>query len=475
MSNYRKSSVRRTAIALGAVVFLAFASILGVAWFQKARAVSDDTYEFLELFNQVLSYVQRDYVTEVEVKKLIYGAIDGMLATLDPHTVFIPMDDYQQMREDIRGKFGGLGINISIKDGKLTIIAPIEGTPAWEAGLKAGDWIVTIDGEPTRDMNINEAVHHMRGPVGEPVTIGVMREGLEEPKDYTIVRDIINIPSVKEPKMMEGQIGYVRMVTFTENTHKEMKKAIDELETISGGNIKALILDLRSNPGGPLSQAVRVADMFVSEGVIVSVKGRNESPPPEYAHRAGTIEDWPMVVLVNQHSASASEILAGALQDHGRAVILGKTTFGKGSVQQLRTLKDGSGLKITTANYYTPSGRSIQEEGITPDIVVDELSPEQKLELREAEHEQPRYLREKDLKHHFKQEDVTEEKQEGETEEVETPEQEQVMDNGGGEPTGEDLLPENTGNDTDDYQLQRALDLLRSFEIFQAVLKRNAP
>ncbi len=461
MSSHRKMSGRRTAALLILVVALAFASVLGMAWFQRARAVSDDTYEYLELFNQVLTVVKKDYVTEVNVRDLIHGAIDGMLDSLDPHSVFIPSEDYQQMREDISGKFGGLGIHISIRKGKLTVISPIRDTPAWEAGLKAGDWIMKVEGEPTSEMDINEAVQMMRGPVGEPVTITVMREGLEEPKDYTITREVIKIPSVSEAKRMKDDIGYINLSTFNENTKKEVNEALQELNgKEAAAGLKGLILDLRNNPGGPLTQAVRVADMFIAEGMIVSVKGRNEVHPPEYAKKDGTIEDVPMVALVNQASASASEIVAGALQDHGRAVILGKTTFGKGSVQQLRTLKDGSGLKLTTAYYYTPSGRSIQEEGIHPDIEVEEISPEQKLELEEAEAKRKRmYLREKDLERHFRQEDTLEE-QEGDTVEPST--------------KGEDILPEEVGEDTDDYQLQRALDLLRSFEIFQAVLKRKA-
>lgn len=463
MSTPRKPSSKRTAIALGMVIFLAFASVLGVSWFQKARAVSDDTYKYLELFNQVVNIVQRDYVKELSLKDLIYGAIDGMLETLDPHTVFISKESYQQMREDISGEFGGLGIHIGIKEKKLIIIAPIEDTPAWRVGLEADDWITHIEKESTLKLNINEAVSKMRGRPGEPITISVMRDGFDEPRDFTIIREIIKIPSVKDDKLMDGDIGYIRLITFNENSSREMKKALKKIKEEAKGKLKGLILDLRGNPGGPLDQAIRVSDMFISEGVIVSIKGRNETPPPEYAHKAGTFDDVPMVVLVNQHSASASEIVAGALQDHGRAVILGKTSFGKGSVQQLRTLKDKSGLKITTAYYYTPSERTIQEQGITPDIEVDNLSPGQKLKLKEVEEKQRKYMREKDLEHHFKYEDVTGEA-EGDTA-GDDPEDKK-------EPS-EDLLPKKVGKDTEDYQLQRALDLLRSFEIFQAILKRK--
>lgn len=465
MSHSRRNPGRRTAVVLAAVVIMAFASVLGVAWFQKARAVPDETYEYLQLFNQVLSIVQHDYVKEVNTKDLIYGAIRGMLATLDPHSVFMPKEDFDEMRQDISGEFGGLGIEINVKNGWIMIVSPIEDTPAWKAGLKPDDFIVAIEGESTRNMSINDAVHKMRGQVGTPVTISIMREGFKEPKDFTIVRDRIQIKSVKVAKLMDGDIAYIKCISFTENTETEVRNGINKVAgQAKGGKLKGLILDLRNNPGGPLDQAIKLSDLFISEGVIVSVAGRIETQPPQYAHKAGTLSDVPMVVLVNQHSASASEIVAGALQDHGRAVIMGKTTFGKGSVQQLRPLKDNAGLKITTAYYYTPSGRSIQEQGIKPDIEVDELSPEQKIKLQEAEEDDKKYLREQDLTGHFTHEDVVGEAA-GDSAE---PKKEKAEDDSA------KLLPAKVGADTDDFQLQRALDLLRSFEIFRSVLSRKA-
>ncbi len=463
MKNHSRLSGRRSAAALGLVLLLSFISVFGVAWFQKASAVADDTYEYLELFNQVLAIVQKDYVKEVNTKELLYGAIDGMLATLDPHSVFISTEDYKQMREDISGEFGGLGIQITVKDDKLVIIAPIEDTPAWREGLQAGDWITHIEGKSTNGMRINDAVHLMRGPIGTSITISVLREGLDKPKDYTLVRDAIPIKSVKEYELMKGDVGYIRVMTFTENTEKESKDAYNELEAKAGGKLKGLVLDLRSNPGGPLDQAVKLSNMFLSEGPVVSVKGRLESSKQtDYAKKKDAILDLPMVVLVNQHSASASEIVAGALQDHGRAVILGKLTFGKGSVQQLRTLKDGSGLKLTTAYYYTPSGRSIQENGIQPDVDVDEFSPEQKEKLKETEADERRYLRERDLAGHFSHADVIGvEEEDGDTA---GPAEENKK--------GQEFLPDKVGDDTEDYQLQRALDLLRNERNFQAVLNR---
>lgn len=460
MSSARRSR-NRTALAIGSVIFLAMAAVMGAAVFQKAKAVADETYEFLELFNQVLAIVQRDYVREVKIKDLIYGAIDGVCMTLDPHSQFIPVEDFREMKEDLSGEFGGIGIEVGMKDNRITVIRPLEDTPAWRAGLQAGDWIVEIEGESTLGMKLNDAVHRMRGPVGTPVTIKVMREGWSDPAPFTLIRELIKIKSVKEFKLMKGDIGYIKLVTFTENTTKEMKTALKSLDDQSRGKLKGLVLDLRNNPGGPLDQAINVADLFLTEGVIVTVKGRREGSPPAYAHKAGTFKDVPLIVLANELSASAAEIVAGAIQDHGRGVILGQVTFGKGSVQQLRTLKDGSGLKITTAYYYTPSGRTIQEDGILPDVVVDDLSPEEAAKLTEEEkRKRKQYIREKDLNRHFRQSDITGK----EREESSLP---------AGVTPGAEFLPSTVGQDTDDYQLQRALDLLRSFENFQAALNRR--
>lgn len=463
MSSPYRSSRRRTAAALIAVVMAAFISVLGVAWFQKARAVADDTYEYLELMNQVLAIVQKDYVKEVKVKDLIYGAIDGMLATLDPHTVFMSLEDYNEMRQDISGEFGGLGIEIGVRERRLTIISPMPDTPAAKAGLLAGDWIFKIEGEPTGEMRLNDAVHKMRGKPGTKVTITIMREGFKEPKDYTITRERIIVKSVREAKLF-GDIGYIRLVSFTDDTETEMKAALKKLTDESKGKLRGLVLDLRGNPGGPLDQAVKASDLFLTEGVIVSVKGRIDMPPPNYAHQAGTFMDVPIVVVINEGSASASEIVAGALKDHRRAVILGKRSFGKGSVQQLRTLKDGSGLKLTTAYYYTPSGRTIQELGIAPDVEVNALSPEAELKaMEDGTWEERRYLREADLSGHFTNQDVTGDPKIGDGETT-------------GKPStklSESLLPPVVGKDIDDYQVQRAIDLLRDPTRFQALLRKK--
>ncbi len=456
MSGPRKPSRSRVVIVLVTIIILAFLTVFGMAWLQKASAVSDKTYEYLELYNQVLSIVDNEYVEDVSVKKLVYGAIDGMLGELDPHTAFLPKEDYQEMREDISGEFGGLGIEISIRDNKLTVINPIEDTPAWRAGLESGDVISHIEDEPTRGMKLHQAVQKMRGPVGTEITISVKREGWDEPRDFTIRREIIKIRSVKEVKLMDGDVGYIRMITFTDDTSKDLRKAIEQLNKDSDGGMEGLILDLRNNPGGPLKQAVKAADLFVKEGKIVEVRGRNKSNTL-YSHKSGTIDKGLRVlVLINHHTASAAEIVSGALQDHGKAVLLGSRSFGKGSVQQLKNLKDGSGLKITTAYYYLPSGRLIQENGIPPDVTVPELSPEQRKELKEAGKEPRRHFREKDLQKLHDDGDM----KDGDT---------------AGKQVKEDkeLLPKKTGDDTDDYQLQRALDLIRNPGLFNKVLEKS--
>ncbi len=453
MSSPARPPWLRTVFFLLLVMTLAFASIFLMGRLQSARAVAQDTYEFLEVFNEALNIVQKQYVKEVEARELIYGAIKGMLMSLDPHSVHMPPQLAKDFEIEIQGQFGGLGIEVGMRNGQLMVIAPIEDTPAWKAGLQADDWIIKIEGESTQGMDLMEAVHRMRGKKGTPITITIMREGWTEPQDFTIIRDIIQIKSVKKVEIMDEKYGYVRLVTFNENTDKELRRGLEDLVKKIPGGLKGLILDLRINPGGPLEQAVKTADMFLGEGVIVSTQGRNENDNHTwYAHKPGTFEDFPMIVLVNGGSASASEIVAGALQDHGRAIILGTQTFGKGSVQTLLKLKDGSRIKLTTAYYYTPANRSIQAEGIKPDIWVDPLTPEQVAALKKKEKKPGFFLRERDLEGHFEQEDVKETEPEGEE--------------GPGEP-GE-------ATEMEDYQLLRALDLLKSWDVFQSILKKKA-
>jgi len=359
---------KKLALLIG--VWFAFGIVVGGLYVHQVAARSDKTYEKLKLFTEVVELVKKNYVEEVTIDQLISGAVEGMLHSLDPHSAYLSPDMYRELQVETKGTFGGLGIEISIKEGILTVIAPIEDTPADQAGVQAGDRIISIDGESTKGLSLLECVKRLRGPRGTEVTITILREGLTKPKDFTIVRDIIEIKSVKY-KTMEKGYGWLRISQYQEQTATELQKAVHSLEQENPEGLKGLILDLRNNPGGLLDQAVKVADFFLDEGVIVSIKGRGDEEKMTFnAHKRGTLPAWPMVVLVNHGSASASEIVAGALQDYGRAVVMGSKTFGKGSVQTIIPLEDGSGLRLTTAQYYTPKGRTIHEKGIEPDIAL---------------------------------------------------------------------------------------------------------
>ena len=327
------------------------------------------TYEQLRLFTEVLSIVQNQYVDEVPPKDLIYNAIKGTLRGLDPHSSFLDPESYREMQVETSGSFGGLGIEITLRDDVLTVVAPIEGTPAHRAGLHPGDRIVKIDGLVTKDMQLSDAVKRMRGRPGSKVTISIIREGFTEPKDFDIVREQIRVQSVRTHDLGNG-IEYIRLRQFQEQTSHDVDAA---LEKFSKNGMKALVLDLRNNPGGLLTSAVEVTEKFVEDGkLVVYTEGRVRNQNMRFsAHAKKGYTKMPMVVLVNQGSASASEIVAGALQDWGRAMVVGTQTFGKGSVQTIIPLSDGSGLRLTTAKYFTPKGRSIHGKGITPDIVVE--------------------------------------------------------------------------------------------------------
>jgi carboxyl-terminal processing protease len=417
-----------------AVVLLVGLVSFGRSEVPKAGAASD--YQELQLFTDVLTIVKRSYVEEVPVKDLIYGAIEGMLASLDPHSSFMSPEIYKEMKVDTRGEFGGLGIEISLRDNLLTIVAPIEDTPASRAGLQAGDQILKIEDQYTKDMEIMEAVQLMRGAPGTKITITIMRPSFEKPQEFTLEREVIKVQSVKTKTLDKG-FGYVRLVQFQERSSEDLAKALEKLREDNGGSLQGLVLDLRNNPGGLLDQAVDIADQFLSEGLIVYTKGRDAEAQMKFsAKRSGTEPDYPMVVLINGGSASASEIVAGALQDHGRAVIMGVQSFGKGSVQTIIPLSDDSGLRLTTAKYYTPNGTSIQARGIVPDIEV--LQSEIK-EVQDIDH-----FREKDLKNHFD----TEGKGENSTKQDAGRVDEEVRK---------------------DFQLMRALDLLKGWRIFQGL------
>jgi carboxyl-terminal processing protease len=333
----------------------------------------EDSYERLKVFTEVLSLIQANYVDETKPRDLIYGGIKGMLETLDPHSSFMPPDIFKEMQVETQGSFGGLGIEITVKDRQLTVVAPIEGTPADRAGLHPGDRIVKIDGKLTKDMTLMEAVKNLRGPRGTSVTLTILREESPGPFELTLVREIIDVKSVKSKDLGDG-IAYIRVSSFQERTGKDLLKAIEQL---GQNGMSAMVLDLRNNPGGLLNQAVHVTDLFLDKGqLIVYTEGRIKNQDLRFSAEHGAqIPKVPMVVLVNGGSASASEIVAGALQDWKRAVVLGTKTFGKGSVQTVIPLSDGSGLRLTTAKYFTPKGRSIHGAGLLPDIVVEVPRP----------------------------------------------------------------------------------------------------
>ncbi len=378
MSQERFSTVVISGLTLTVIFFVGL--LIGKG--EVRTGYASESYEELQVFAEVLSQVKKHYVEETQTKDLVQGALRGMLAGLDPHSSFMTSDMFKEMQVETKGEFGGLGIQIGIKNNRLTVIAPIEDTPAFAAGIKAGDTIAKVDDTPTKDLTLMEAVQKMRGPRGTSVTLTVIREGVEEPLLISITRDIIKIQSVRS-KFLEGNLGYVRLSQFQESTAEDLSNAIEELLP---KKIQGLILDLRNNPGGLLTAAVGVSEQFLDAGrMVVSIQGRN-GKKDEYRARTGSKHyQYPMIVLVNHGSASASEIVAAAMQDWGKAVVIGTTTFGKGSVQTILPLSDGSGLRLTTAKYYTPKGKSIHSIGVQPDIVIDpKVATKPKAEETEA-------------------------------------------------------------------------------------------
>lgn len=438
--------------------------LLGVAlgfflagqWVPNVSAVPRQDYESLEAFTNILSIVKKNYVEEVETKNLVNGAINGMLNSLDPHSAYLTPELYKDLQMDTQGRFGGLGIEITVKGGVLTVVSPIEDTPAFKAGIKPGDMIFKIEDEFTKDMTLVDAVKKMRGPKGTKINLSIKREGVPELIDFTLVRDTIRVQSVRS-RVLESGYGYIRLAQFQERSDRDVQKALEKLAAEKSG-LKGLVLDLRNNPGGLLTQAVRVADLFLDSGLIVYTEGRIESQKQKYfAQKDGSWMDFPMVVLVNGGSASASEIVAGALQDHKRAVVLGTKTFGKGSVQTILPLDDNSALRLTTARYFTPSGRSIQATGIVPDIVVD-ATPQQ--DGKPDEKKRP-MLREENLPGHLP-----------------SPQSAPGQQPDQGEKEKEKLVPPSapTGDESidNDAQLKRALDLLKSWDVFKQLVQKKA-
>jgi len=419
--------------------FLTGLILLGPYGDSRVSAIDRKTYQNLKTFTEILDRVEKEYVEPVDSDKLMQGAINGLMKSLDPHSSFMTAEMYKELEVETRGSFGGIGIEITILKDVLTVVSPIEDTPAYNAGVKAGDQIIRIDGKSTKDITIMEAVSKLRGPKDTTVTITIMREGMAKPKDIPIIRSIIKIRSIKS-KIFDDHVGYIRISSFQERTGDDLKKALREIEA-KGSPLKGIVVDMRNNPGGLLNQSVEVSDAFLKRGVIVSTRGRSKSMESKStAKDDGDEPTCPLVVLVNEGTASAAEIVSGALQDNGRALVLGTQTFGKGSVQTVIPLEDGAAMKLTTAKYYTPKGRSIQAEGITPDIIVKLVKPPEEKESAEN-----RLLREKDLQGHIKS------------------------------PNENDANPEEAKKEPDDLakdnQLKNAIDIIRSWDILKKNLK----
>jgi carboxyl-terminal processing protease len=443
---------KRKFIALVLVLMLAGTFVLlttGILIGQEVSSSRSDTYQDLKAFTQALELVKRNYVENPDSRELIEGAIKGMVAGLDPHSSYMTERAYKEMSLDIKGEFQGVGIQIGIKNNLLTIIAPIEGTPGDRAGLAAGDKILKINEEWTKDMAIDQAVDKMRGPKNTQVRLLIQREGWDKPKEFKITRDTIKVQSVKS-KMLEDGIGYVKIIQFQGQTGAELEKALKGLEA---KGIKKLVLDMRNNPGGILDASVDVSGKFLSkDSLVVYLQGRQKADRKDYLTSSSEApRTYPIVVLVNTGSASASEIVAGALQDSKRALILGTQTFGKGSVQTVFPVDNGGGIRLTTAKYYTPSGRSIQNVGITPDIEV-KLPTVKEPKDGEAVHV---LVREKDLDRHLKNETVKEEKKKD-------------PHAGGDEDFAMEVMPK---DEKDDIQIQKAVEILKTATKAEDVFK----
>ena len=402
---------------------------------------STDVYRLLNLFGDVFERVRSDYVEAPTDEELIEAAITGMLTSLDPHSSYMNLKNYKEMQVNTRGAFGGLGIQVSMDKGVVKVISPIDDTPAYRAGIEAGDYITHLDGKMVQGMTLQDAVEKMRGKVGADIKLTIRRKGTPDPFDVTVTRAVIKITSIRS--RLEGKIGYVRITSFTEQSNSGLKKAVDKFDKELGDDLLGIVLDLRNNPGGLLDQAIAVSDSFLERGEIVSTRSRNAEDTSRFSARPGDLaKGKPVVVLINGGSASASEIVAGALQDHKRAVILGTQSFGKGSVQTIMPLPGHGAMRLTTARYFTPSGRSIQGEGVTPDILVEPAKIEtigRKAQRREA-----------DLKGALKNNNVKETSEGNDTKDEKS--------------TKDDKAEEAPV----DYQLTRALDLISGVSLFIA-------
>ena len=417
-------------------------------------ANTSETYRQLSLFGDVLERIRSDYVEEVQDRDLIENAINGMLASLDPHSSFLNARGYRDMQVQNRGEFGGLGIEVTMENGLVKVVSPIDDTPAARAGLRPNDLILQLDGEQVLGLTLQEAVERMRGPVNSQIKL-MIRRGTQEPFEVTLTRAVIRVQSVRS--RVEGDFGYIRITSFTEQTDSGLQAAVRRIREQLGDRLKGFVLDLRNNPGGLLDQAIAVSDAFLERGEIVSTRGRRAEDAQRYNARAGDITNGlPLVVLINGGSASASEIVAGALQDHHRAILLGTRSFGKGSVQTIMPLGGQGAIRLTTARYFTPSGRSIQAQGIDPDIVVEQARLERI--------DQPRMRRESDLRGALRN---NQEPQQGQQPQGQQPQGQQPQSQ---QPQGQPAQPsaedQAQPGDAQDYQLSRALDLLRGIALY---------
>ena len=426
-------SKHRFFVVTSFICILASGLFLAAPYTTRAQSNNDETYRQLTLFGDVFQRVRSDYVEQVSDQELIEAAINGMLTSLDPHSAYLPDDNFKKMQVQTKGKFGGLGIEVTMENGFVKVVSPIDDTPADKAGLQPEDLIISVDGVSIVGLTLNEAVEKLRGPIGSNVKIAVQR-AQDEPFEVDITRDEIKIRSVRS--RLYDSVGYVRITTFSEQTSPGLQKALDDLQAESSEGLTGLVIDLRNNPGGLLSEAIRVSDAFLEEGEIVSTRGRGESDIQHAYARPGDISDGlPIVVLINSGSASASEIVAGALKDHRRAIVMGTRSFGKGSVQTITPMPGHGAMRLTTARYFTPSGVSIQAKGISPDIEVA-LARIEKLEGGP--------VREEDLR------GALDSKDESSASSEDTP-----------EPPADPIEV--------DYQLARAIDLLRGLTVFSAL------
>lgn len=436
---------------------------------------NSDTFRLLNLFGDVFERVRSDYVEEVKDQDLVEAAINGMLTSLDPHSSYLNEKAFEDMRVQTKGEFGGLGIEVTMENGLVKVVSPIDDTPAFKAGVQAGDLISQIDDEQVMGLSLNEAVERLRGPVGSPVRLTLIREGASEPIDLKLNRAVIKIQSVRS--RAEKDVGYIRITAFNENTSDGVIKAVQDLKKEIGDNLKGYVLDLRNNPGGLLDQAIAVSDAFLVSGEIVSTRGRTKDSIKRFNANEGDIaNNLPMVVLINSGSASAAEIVSGALQDHKRALVMGTRSFGKGSVQTVIPLPDHGAMRLTTSRYYTPSGRSIQAKGIEPDILVEQAKVES---VKPAERHEADLRGRLESEDELKKRNGAADKDKGK--EADEPEDSSSTDkdadkngaakdkNGGEKTIQKGAVKGPTQDPAKDYQLSRALDLIRGISVYQGV------